>query len=85
MFKQASIVLGHYSTALLYPLYFNIPTYLIDYPDITSQSIFENVFPHLNLEDEIPLNQDVEYPNKSYLIGFYNTYEHIAKEIHKCL
>lgn len=85
VFKQASIVLGHYSTALLYPLYFNIPTYLIDYPDITSQSIFENVFPHLNLEDEIPLNQDVEYPNKSYLIGFYNTYEHIAKEIHKCL
>lgn len=32
IFIDKKLVIGHYSTALLYGLYFNIPTILIDYP-----------------------------------------------------
>lgn len=81
IFKQSRLVLGHYSTALLYPLYFNIPTYIIEYPHVAMPSIFENIFPSLAFRDTIMLEDTHEYPNKNYLIGMHNTFENIAKMI----
>lgn len=83
VFKQASLVLGHYSTALLYPLYLNIPTYLIDYPQIELQPIFKNIFPHLSLNDNIKQSAIYKYQHKSFLIGTHNTFEYIANEIQR--
>lgn len=81
LFKQSRLVLGHYSTALLYPLYFNIPTYIIEYPQVVIPSIFGNIFPSLTLQESIVLENAHEYPNKTYLIGTHNTFEHIAMMI----
>lgn len=83
IFKHVKLVLGHYSTALFYPLYLNITTYVIKYPQIEFQSIFDDFFPCLNLNDEIPQRGICEYPHKSFLIGTHNSYEYIAKVISK--
>lgn len=83
VFKQSRLVLGHYSTALLYPLYFNIPTYIIEYPQVIIPPIFENVFPFLALGESFELEDTHEYPNKTYLIGTHNTFENIARMIYE--
>lgn len=82
VFKQSRLVLGHYSTALLYPLYFNIPAYIIEYPHVVIPSIFENMFPLLTFQESVVLKEKHEYPNKTYLIGIHNTFENIAKMIY---
>jgi len=41
-YKEYSLALGYYSTALLIPIFFNIPILLVDYPNVfkTTDSVF---------------------------------------------
>lgn len=52
-FKKYSLVLGYYSTALLYPLFFHIPIQIIDYPNVAKaeDSIFYPISCKLPIRD----------------------------------
>ena len=82
LFASSSLVLGHYSTALLFSLYFDIPTFIIDYPSLLMPNIFTDVFPHVDMES---LNKNTIIsnmsPNKEYLLGKGNTFENISRKI----
>lgn len=82
MFINRNLVLGHYSTALLFSLYFNIPTYIIDYPSMSRSDLFKNIFPIATLDD---FDKEKQWNNitnnKKYILGEENTFEHISNLI----
>lgn len=82
VFVDKSLVIGHYSTALLYGLYFNKPTVVLDYPTTKNDSAFSDFFEYI---DSIEKLKGISFYSSStkklYLVGDYNTFEHIAKEI----
>lgn len=83
-FADKSLILGHYSTALLYALYFNKPTIILKYPGTSNDSVFEDYFPVVNhIQDIYSLDVQVGVNDKNYLLGEVNTYEHIADIIKK--
>lgn len=82
-FANKRLVLGHYSTALLYPLYFDVTTYIVDYPEATIQPIFDGIFPRFHTNGAT-YDSNVNISNNriaSWIIGPHNTYEHIAEQI----
>lgn len=79
IFINKKLVIGHYSTALLYGLYFDIPTILIDYPTMKANDLFKSIFPSFksaqdSLMQEIHVNKEA----KLYALGEHNTYQYIA-------
>lgn len=83
-FANKSLIIGHYSTALLYALYFNKPTAIIDYPKTKMDYLFKECFVHaVNMEELIYKKFDVDVKTKEYFVGKVNTYEHIAEIIRK--
>lgn len=82
-FINCKLVIGHYSTALLYALYFNVLTYIIDYPGVVIQPIFKGIFPHFHIDGTPYKSSSTLFNewNPQWLLGKYNTYEHIAEEI----
>lgn len=84
VFANKKLVIGHYSTALLFGLYFEIPTVLIDYPTLKGNELFQSLFPSFHspknvLDEEIKANKDL----KEYFLGRSNTYQNIAQCIEK--
>ena len=80
-FTDKSLILGHYSTALLYALYFSKPTFIIDYPNINIDKTFCECFTYIkNISeiDENKISSIQKEANREYFIGNYFTYEHIA-------
>lgn len=78
-FMDKRICIGHYSTALLFPLYFDIETYIIDYPNAVVQPIFEDFFPHVHDVTEIDdVHTHEKVLNKEYLLGKNHNYQQIA-------
>ena len=79
VFVDKKIVIGHYSTALLYGLYFKKITVIIDYPSVEPNEIFKEIFPHFSAPDEL-LKSEVLMSKKlsNYMLGNVNTYENIA-------
>ena len=80
-FMEKSLCIGHYSTALLFPLYFNVPTYIIDYPCAKIQPLFEEFFPRVHNAEEIGNELKTRQTDKEYLLGKHHSYEYIASLI----
>ena len=84
LFVGAQLVLGHYSTALLFALYFDKPTFIIDYPTLKTPSLFKDVFPFSDCEEfSDPNDAKSLLKNKSFLLGEGNSFEHVANIILK--
>lgn len=81
LFVDAQLVLGHYSTALLFALYFNKPTFIIDYPTLNTPNLYKGVFPFFDCKDFYPVVADSLLKNKSLLLGEGNSFEHISNVI----
>ena len=81
-FTDKSLVLGHYSTALLYALYFEKPTVIVGYPTVKNDPIFQECFPTAeNIEKICSIDSHIDVSKKIPFAGEENTYEHIAQEI----
>ncbi len=86
LFVGAELVLGHYSTALLFALYFNKPTLIIDYPTLNTPNLFKGVFPFSDCKEfSNPIVTNCLLKNKSFLLGDGNSFEHISNMILKNL
>lgn len=82
IFIDKKLVIGHYSTALLYGLYFNIPTILIDYPTMKANDLFKSVFQSFeSAQDALKAEIHVNKEAKLYVLGKHNTYQYIANYI----
>jgi len=86
-FINRKLVIGHYSTALLYALYLNVLTYIIDYPQATIQPIFKDIFLHFHVDGTPYVSNGLlsDEWNPQWVLGEYNTYEHISEEIEKLM
>lgn len=84
IFIDKKLVVGHYSTALLYGLYFDIPTIIIDYPTMKSNDLFKSIFPSFKSVKEV-LKAEVNINNREKInvLGEHNTYQYIANSIEK--
>lgn len=81
-FTDKSLIIGHYSTALLYALYFEKHTVILNYPTVKNDPIFQECFPTVeNIEDICALNFRVDISKKILFAGKENTYEYIAQKI----
>lgn len=79
LFADKSLIVGHYSTALLYGLYFEKPTVVLDYPTMNNDSLFSEIFTFVDDLEKLPIcNFKVNSEMKEYMVGNYNTFEHIA-------
>lgn len=80
VFVDKKLVIGHYSTALLYGLYFDIPTILIDYPTLKGNELFQSLFPSFKYPKEV-LEKDIHVNKvlKEFFLGKENTYQYIAQ------
>ena len=78
-YAGADLVVGHYSTALLYGLYFDIPTILIDYPTMKANDLFKSIFQSFeSVQDALKAEIHVNKEAKLYMLGEHNTYQYIA-------
>ena len=83
-FTDKSLVLGHFSTALLYSLYFCKPTIIIDFPGMKFESPYKQCFKFCShIESLLDNNYGIDNSLKDYYLGPVNTYEHIADLIFK--
>lgn len=83
-FADKDLIIGHYSTALLYALYFNKPTVIIDYPHTRLDSIFSDYFDYIDDVTKLAVcDFCISKCSRTYLVGPNNTYESIAKEMFK--
>jgi hypothetical protein len=78
VFLENRLVIGHYSTALFYPLYFKIDTIIIDYPGVVIDPIFTDYCLYLKSIDKYEPNKITPKPNISNLLGTKNTYSNIS-------
>lgn len=79
VFAEHSLVIGHYSTALLYSLYFKKPTVILDYPSTVNDKIFAECFNYyVSIEDMKNAKFKVKEGHKDYMVGKNNTFEHIS-------
>ena len=87
VFLKSNLVIGHYSTVLLYPLFFRLETFIINYPGTKIDEVFkpycqffedpEHIELHLQqMKESKDLKSDI-----SGLIGPINSYENIANQI----
>lgn len=82
LFVGAQLVLGHYSTALLFALYFDKPTFIIDYPTLKTPTLFKDIFLYSDTKDfSKPVVSNSLFKNKSFLLGEGNSFEHISNII----
>lgn len=81
-FTDKSLIIGHYSTALLYALYFEKPTIILNYPSVKNDPIFQECFPTVeDMENICTIDFQIDINKKIPFAGKENTYEHIAHEI----
>lgn len=82
LFVDKALIIGHYSTALLYGLYFEKPTLVLDYPTTLNDSTFNQFFTYVKSIDELDkINIKCNRDSKEYLLGNVNTFEYIAKRL----
>lgn len=80
LFADKDLIVGHYSTALLYGLYFGKPTMVLDYPSTKNDPLFAELFtyvPDIHQIENAKVNIDGR--NKTYMVGEHNTFEYIAR------
>lgn len=84
-YKDYSLVLGHYSTALLYPIFFRIPIMLIDYPNVSKaeDSTFYPVSCSLPIGNVAALTEKYSAFAKEYMGEGIHSFENIANVVKK--
>lgn len=83
-FADKSLIIGHYSTALLYGLYFEKPTVVLDYPTTETASMFKNLFLYCaDMEDLSKMRFCIDSQQRDYIVGEHNTFEYVAKVLVK--
>lgn len=81
-FVNKSLIIGHYSTALLYGLYFNEPTIVVDYPTVEITNTFKEFFVYCeDVKSLGMLSVSADVKRKDYIVGEHNTFEYIAKTL----
>lgn len=82
-FKKYSLVVGSYSTALLYPIYFKIPVLIMGYPNVcmAKDSVFFPVCCSLPIIDEKEVVNTYDDFCKEYLGTGICSFENIANRI----
>lgn len=94
VFLNKDLIIGHYSTALLYPLYFKIQTIVMEYPCVEIDRVYAKFCTYCQkpcdlskylLEKEGQHNGSVEFGDVNYLIGRDNSYENVANKIQELL
>ena len=81
-YTNKSLILGHYSTALFYALYFDIPTVILNYPTVKNDPIYEECFETISDIKALLIKDFKTNPTKKiYMLGEINTYEYIANKI----
>lgn len=82
-FKNYSLVLGHYSTALLYPIFFKIPVMLVDYPGVCV--IRDSVFYPINCTFPIENVNELTSKYQDFCAEYIGTgscsFENIARKL----
>ncbi len=79
LFANKSLIVGHYSTALLYGLYFERPTVVLDYPTMKNDPFFSELFTYVDdIKKILTIKIHVNASKKTYMVGDYNTFEHIS-------
>jgi hypothetical protein len=77
-YAKYKLAIGHYSTALIYPIFFKIPLWILDYENINSQTT--SVFRELNTYHDIDLINYEEFIK--LFIGTENcSFENVANTI----
>lgn len=82
-FKNFSLVVGHYSTALLYPIFFKIPVMLVDYPGVckAKDSVFYPISCKLPIEDFDSLAERYKVFCDKYIGTGICSFENIARKL----
>lgn len=81
-FADKDLIIGHYSTALLYALFFDKRAVVIDYPHTKMDPVFLEVFDYVPyITDLADDKTSVSDFSSKYLLGIQNTYEYIAKAL----
>lgn len=82
-FKKFSLVVGHYSTALLYPIFFKIPVMLVDYPGVCKavDSVFYPVSCTLPIKDIDSLTDRYKVFCDEYIGKGICSFENIARKL----
>lgn len=82
-FKEYSLVLGHYSTALLYPLFFKIPVMLVDYPGVckAENSVFYPISCSLPINNVDVLTEKYKDFCRKYIGTGVCSFENIARKL----
>lgn len=86
VFLDKRLVIGHYSTALLYPLFFQIKTIIVDYPSVKIDPIFTNYCDYFTDTTQLKVNMNDKKAAQvdiSNLLGPHNTYKNIADILNK--
>jgi len=81
VFSGRSLVIGHYSTALLVPLHFGIRTIVLDYPGTKIDDLFSQYCEYYHDICDIPSNERDARERKADifdLLGPENTFEHVG-------
>lgn len=83
VFADKDLIIGHYSTALLSALYFGKKTIVVEYPTAKLDGMFKDFCIYAQNVEALRNISVKEYNFKgiNYLIGYFNTYEHIADTI----
>lgn len=84
LFADKDLIVGHYSTALLYGLYFGKPTLVLDYPTTHNDPLFAELFTYVENLDQIGTVAITSNESKKlYMVGEHNTFEYIANTLVK--
>lgn len=84
LFADKDLIVGHYSTALLYGLYFGKPTLVLDYPTMHNDPLFAELFTYVDNVDQIGTVAITSNESKKlYMVGEHNTFEYIANTLVK--
>lgn len=82
LFADKGLVIGHYSTALLYGLYFGKKTIVMAYPGCEFENVFANIFDYIAEAKMLcSMKPESSAIQKEYYVGTGNTYEGIAHAI----
>ncbi|MFZ4400947.1 MAG: hypothetical protein ACOYO1_13000 [Bacteroidales bacterium] len=90
VFIGKDLVIGHYSTALLYALFFKIKTIIINYPNTEIDKLFKDYCLFCENPNELKPFLSIKNPENLFLpsqnlLGTENNYEHISSLIYNLL
>lgn len=86
-FKNYSLIIGHYSTALLYPIFFRIPIMIVDYPGLmkAEESPFYPISCKLPIDNPKALMDQYDNFCNEYMGSGMCSFENISRILDKAI